>query len=223
LGLLPNLGEAMNWLAETLWATVLTSNGSKMKEKDFLTNKFSITMKTLLVILIYALTIFTAKSQNPYKYESKVVTVEATLQVNVGDLFNPRYETRSNLDALGPLITNHNNQGYKLAQMTNVKGANNQETIILVFEKSTSYREAELYKLINELTTRIDTTSKKYTDSAMVLIQTNVLNYLKSIPNDIITQAYKEELTKIILSEAEDKLKKVVEELKKEIRNQSNN
>lgn len=213
----------MNWLAETLWATVLTSNGSKMKEKDFLTNKFSITMKTLLVILIYALTIFTAKSQNPYKYESKVVTVEATLQVNVGDLFNPRYETRSNLDALGPLITNHNNQGYKLAQMTNVKGANNQETIILVFEKSTSYREAELYKLINELTTRIDTTSKKYTDSAMVLIQTNVLNYLKSIPNDIITQAYKEELTKIILSEAEDKLKKVVEELKKEIRNQSNN
>src|SRR5690606_1237061 len=103
--------------------------------------------------------------------------------------------------------TNYNNQGYKLAQMTNVKGVDNQETVVLVFEKSASYREAELYKLINELTTRIDTTSKKYTDSAMVVIQTNVLNYLKSIPNEVITQAYKDELTKIILSEAEDKIK----------------
>ena len=178
-------------------------------------------MKTLLITLVCALPIFTAKAQNPYKYESKVVTVGATKQVNIGDIINPRFETKSNLDALQAVITNHNDQGYKLAQMTNVKGVNNQETIVLVFEKSTSYREAELYKLINELTTRIDTTSKKYTDSAMIVIQTNVLNYLKSIPNEVITQAYKEELTKIILSEAEDKLKKVVEELKKEIRNSS--
>lgn len=181
-------------------------------------------MKTIIVsTFISALTIFTAMAQNPYKYESKVVIINATKQVPDGRFTNPGFREVSNLDALQGEITKYNNQGYRLAQMTNVMGFDNNESIVLVFEKSTSYREAELYKLINELTTRIDKTSKKYTDSAMVSIQTNVLNYLKSIPNEVITQAYKEELTKIILSEAEDKLKKVVEELKKEIRNQSNN
>jgi hypothetical protein len=44
---------------------------------------------------------------------------------------------------------------------------------------------------------------------------------LKSIPNEVITQAYKDELTKLILAEAEDKIKKAIEEAKKEIRNLS--
>ena len=57
----------------------------------------------------------------------------------------------------------------------------------------------------------------------MVVIQTNVLNYLESIPNEVITKAYKEELTKMILLEAENKIKNVIEELKKDIRSQSNN
>jgi len=39
----------------------------------------------------------------------------------------------------------------------------------------------------------------------------------------VITQAYKEQLTKLILSEAEDNLKRIAGELKKEIRNQSIN
>lgn len=180
-------------------------------------------MKTIIIsTFISVLTIFTVNGQNPYKYESKVVTINATKKVTRGGLgMTATTQIESNLGAIQGEINNYNNQGYKLAQMTNVKDIDNQEIIVLVFERSTSYREAELYKLINELTTRIDTTSKKYTDSAMVVIQTNVLNYLKSIPNKVITQAYKDELTKIILSEAEEKIKKVVEELKKEIRNSS--
>jgi hypothetical protein len=116
---------------------------------------------------------------------------------------------------------NLNDNGYSLKSTAGNVSIEGEGSLTLFFEKSSSYREAELYKLINELTTRIDETSRKYADSAIVVIHTNVLNYLKSIPNEVITQAYKDELTKKILSEAEDKIKKVIEELKKEIRSSS--
>jgi|688.fasta_scaffold45362_3 hypothetical protein len=175
-------------------------------------------IKTIITLVVFnALTILSINAQNPYKYESKVVLIDAIKK----NLFTN--EKFSNLGSLEGEIAKYNGLGYKLGQITNVKGADNEDILVLVFERSTSFREAELYKLINELTTRIDTTSKKYTDSAIVVIQTNVLNYLKSIPNDVITQAYKDELTKKLLLLAEDKIKEVVEELKKEIRNQSKN
>jgi hypothetical protein len=207
-------------------------------------------MKTIIFsAFISVLTIFTAKAQNPYKYESKVITVSTTrtddsykrliTTISVGGFnkvkiwekstsYNLKSESFQGYnvtiqEALAMVHKNINDNGFTLKSAIGNTDITGTGSVTLFFEKSDSYREAELYKLINELTTRIDATSKKHTDSAMIAIQTNVLNYLKSIPNEVITQAYKDELTKIILSEAEDKIKKVVEELKKEIRNQSNN
>jgi len=121
--------------------------------------------------------------------------------------------------ALEMIHKNMNDNGFSLKSSLGNFDISGVGSVTLFFEKSSSYCEAELYKMINELTTKIDTTSKKYTDSAMVVIQTNILNYLKSIPDEVITNPYKDNLKKIILYEAENKIKKVVEELKKEIRN----
>lgn len=198
---------------------------------------------SLTSLFLISLTVF---SQNPYKYESKVITLNSkdggrgiVTTVSSGGFiiatsgrfpspvtsFNISGDTKTGLinihRALELVHKNLNDNGYSLKSTVGNVDISGIGSITLFFEKSDSYREAELYKLINELTKRIDATSKKYTNSAMIAIQTNVLNYLKSIPNEVITQAYKDELTKIILSEAEDKLKKVVEELKKEIRNSS--
>jgi hypothetical protein len=177
-------------------------------------------MKTIMIYtLISSLMIFSVKAQNPYKYESKVVYIHSVKNTS-GPGRIPTWV--SNFGALQTEIKKYNDQGYKLAQMTNVMlGDQKHEGVILVFEKSTSYREAELYKLINELTTRIDSTTKNYTLAAMTVIETNVLNYLKSIPNEVITQAYKDALTKIIVYEAEEKLKKIAELMVNEIRKTS--
>jgi len=205
-------------------------------------------MKHIQLFLLFIIPAITAVAQNPYKYESKVITVTTsktvildnpilTTTVNPGGFtftgvgFNQRpvsYDiTKTNSTANGAtlhsvlqLIIDHmNGKGYTLKTMSSGPDITGIGTAALVFEKSSSYREAELYKLINELTTRIDTTSKKYTDSAMRVTHTNVLNYLRSIPDEVITQAYKDQLSKMILAEAEEKIRKVVEELKKEIRN----
>jgi hypothetical protein len=173
--------------------------------------------KHFITIVIAFITATSTYSQNPLKYETKVEIIMATQQIR--DVWQ-KMITVSNLGAIQEISNQKNAIGYHLILMNNINDIEGAK-IVLVYEKSSSFREAELYKMINELTTRIDTTSKKYTDSAMVIIQTNVLNYLKSIPNEVITQEYKDQLTKLILSEAEDKIEKVVEELKKEIRNSS--
>jgi hypothetical protein len=195
-------------------------------------NKFVL---TLLLVTISVL----GFAQNPYKYDSKIVLISIVADQNwlqvYGDPFPNSYksvrnENRNSAQSVfNEVCKYYNDRGYRAVAVTNLSSPPTYQNERLIgnfqyqylFEKSDSYRETELYKLINELTTRIDVTSKKYTDSAMVVIQTNVLNYLKSIPNEVITQAYKDELTKLILSEADDKLKKVVEELKNEIRNSS--
>lgn len=166
----------------------------------------------LTVLMIFSL--LDVDAQNPFNIETKLefVDVKKTLGAS----------KTADIDPLQTLSTSYNNKGFKLINMMPVK-ISGDEKIILIFEKSSSYREAELYKLITELTTRIDTTSKKHTDSAMLTIQTNVLNYLKSIPNDVITQAYKEELTKMIMLQADTQLRAIVEELKKEIRETAQN
>ena len=203
-------------------------------------------MKKLISFISIFLISLSVFSQNPYKYESKVITLNSVdggqyvgikTTVSSGGFiaqsrfphpvtaFNMRGNVKTgSIDIHRALELVHkilNENGYSLKSTVGNVEISGIGSVTLFFEKSSSYREAELYKLINELTTRIDATSKKYTQSAMVEIQTNVLNYLKSIPNEVITQAYKDELTKIILSEAEDKLKEVVEELKAEIRNSS--
>lgn len=181
-------------------------------------------MKTVVLTIMAAFGIAAVVSaQNPYKYESKVVIVPATKQV-ISNGMTGDTRAESNLNVLQGEMDKYNRQGYKLAQMTNVKGPGNAEdNLVLVFERSTSFREAELYKLIGELTARVDSTSRKYTDSAMIVINTNVLNYLKSIPNDVITQAYKDELSRMIVLQAEEKIREIVEGLKREIRSQSVN
>lgn len=189
-----------------------------------------------------------AGAQNPYKYESVVIVITTskvssgfggewlTTSVSPGgfnstgvglqqtatsyDITKNSAGLRITLQTAMQMIANHmNGKGYTIKTMAGAPDLSGVGTASLVFEKSTSYREAELYKLVSELTTRIDTTAKKYTDSAMRVTHTNVLNYLQSIPNEVITQAYKDQLSKMILAEAEEKIRKVVEELKKEIRN----
>jgi hypothetical protein len=209
-------------------------------------------MKTIISFISLFQISLLVFSQNPFKYESKTITINSTksndgfngerissttsvggFTIQGGSTFNQKavaFDINGSIRS-APNTTIHqvlefihknlNDNGYSLKSAVGNVDIAGTGSVTLFFEKSNSYREAELYKLINELNTRIDATSKKYTDSAMVEIQTSVLNYLKSIPNEVITQAYKEELTKIILSEAEDKLIKVVEELKKEIRNSS--
>jgi hypothetical protein len=179
-------------------------------------------MKTISsFMLILFLSGVSIIAQNPYKYESKVVTINATKQVPDGKIGSFGLKTVSNLDVLQVEITKHNNQGYKLAQMTNVKGVDNQDVVVLVFEKSTSYREAELYKLINELTTKIDDTSRKHINAAKIDINTDVFNYLKSITDGILKEEYQEELRKKIVEDMENELKKLKEDIIKDIRNSS--
>ena len=45
-----------------------------------------------------------------------------------------------------------------------------------------------------------------------------MLNYLQSIPADVLTPAYKDELALKVLSEMEIRLKEAVEEVKREVR-----
>jgi len=178
-------------------------------------------MKGILsVIAILLFSLLSTKAQTPFMYESVVVKLPSTILVSD---FDGKSAPQANAVGFQAEIDKENGQGYKLIQMNTIPLNSGSYETVLVFERSNSFREAELYKLINELTSRIDTTAKKYTDSAMVVIQTNVLSYLKSIPDDVITNAYKANLTKMILAEAEEKIKKVVDELKKEIRNQTNN
>ena len=91
--------------------------------------------------------------------------------------------------------------------------------IILIYEKSTSYREEELYKLLGELNIKIDTTSKDYIEKAKNEININVLNYLKNIPNDVLGNAYKDELQSYINIVMDKKLsdlkEQIISELKK--------
>jgi|GEM_PF-3847235 len=209
-------------------------------------------MKQTLILIVFCSFFYGYSfSQNPFKYESKVITVSvakgqpsefmptpmAMVSVSQGGFNNTGvgYNTTSvsfdinksnspgrRLNVQGAMeliIANLNSQGYALKSSLGESTSEGFGTVTLFFERSSSYREAELYKLINELTNRIDSSSKRYTDSAMTVIQTNVLNYLKSIPNEVITAAYKEQLTKVIVAEAEDKLKKIAEELKKDIHN----
>lgn len=205
---------------------------------------------TLFFVLFFSATI-SVRTQNPYKYESMVIIVSTTkaggglagewlvTAVSPGGFNNTgvglqqrsvSFDINKNNSggmkislqtALQMIADNMNSKGYSLKSMAGAPDLSGLGTATLFFERSTSYREAELYKLINELTTRIDSTTKKYSDSAMRVIHTNVLNYLQSIPNEVITQAYKDQLSKMILAEAEDKIRKVIEELKKEIRNSS--
>jgi hypothetical protein len=205
-------------------------------------------MKYISVLITLIIAVVTAGAQNPYKYESVVIVVSTAktgggmvgewlaTSVSPGGFNNTgvglqqrsvSYDINKNtpgikitLQTAMQMITDHmNGKGYTIKTMAGAPDLSGVGTASLIFEKSTSYREAELYKLISELTTRIDTTAKKYTDSAMRVTHTNVLNYLQSIPNEVITQAYKDQLSKMILAEAEEKIRKVVEELKKEIRN----
>lgn len=147
--------------------------------------------------------------QNIYNFQTKIEVVELVGETK--DAFGR--VTRPSYSQVIQTMCNKNNQdGFSLKLFT-VSG----QQIILAFEKSASPREEALYNLLNDLNAKIEATSKKHTEAAMVSVQTNVLNYLKSIPNDVLTQAYKDELTKMILLEAEEKIVKVVDEIKKEI------
>lgn len=118
------------------------------------------------------------------------------------------------------MITNVlNKEGYSL-KLTVVRKFNNLEMgeIILIFEKSTSYREEALYKLYGEMNTKIDTISKNYIEKAKTEINQNVLNYLKEIPSEVLAQSFKEELQTFISNIIDKKFYDLKEEIKLEFK-----
>lgn len=110
-----------------------------------------------------------------------------------------------------------NKSGYSLksTMVINTTNAQSQQinTIALIFENTTSYREEELYKLLGELNVKIDTTSKNYIEKAKTEINQNVLGYLKGIPDEILARSFKEQLLKNLSLEIDEKLKIMKEEI----------
>lgn len=121
------------------------------------------------------------------------------------------------------LISNAlNNIGYSLksTMVINTKNPQNQQinSVALIFEKATSYREEELYKLKGELEAKIDTTSKNYIEKAKTEINQNVLNYLKGIPDEVLAKSFKEQLLKNLSLEIDNKLRTMKEEILLELK-----
>lgn len=202
-------------------------------------------MKPFLQALVLMTISFYANSQNPIKYESKIITIYTTNHISsvepgaltfvrqarayIANGYNveqPRATAppqNATVSAPAPniiqfVLNDLNNRGFFLRSTIGQNDASGNGTIHLIFEKSTSYREAELYKLLNEVTSSIDASSKSHVEKSIATINANTLNYLKSIPNDVITQAYKDELTKVIVNNATTELKAIKEEMVKEIR-----
>ena len=90
---------------------------------------------------------------------------------------------------------------------------------LLIFEKATSYREEELYKLLGELNAKINATSKSYIEKAKTEINQNVLEYLKGIPDEVLAKSFKEQLLENLSLEIDDKLSKMKEEILIELKN----
>lgn len=88
----------------------------------------------------------------------------------------------------------------------------------LVFEKATSYREEELYKLLGELNLKIESTSKNYIDKAKTEINQNILEYLKGIPDEVLAKSFKDQLISNLSLEINEKLLKMKEEILLELK-----
>ena len=124
------------------------------------------------------------------------------------------------------IVDEYNKNGYSLKSVVNFKtpvpnSPTNYggEKIILIFEKAKSYREEELYKLLGELNTKIDSTSKSYIELAKTEINQDVLNYLKEIPNEVLAKSFKDELLKNLEIKIEEKLSKMKEAIILELKN----
>jgi len=127
------------------------------------------------------------------------------------------------MEATQTITNSLNSMGYSL-KATIVTKINPQDqqinAIALIFEKATSYREEELYKLLSELNAKIDTTSKNYIEKAKTEINQNVLNYLKGIPDEVLAKSFKEQLLKNLSIEIDEKLQKMKEEILLELKKQ---
>lgn len=150
-----------------------------------------------------------------------------TFELNNDIPFNSQYSKSSAISFAQAiqLISNAlNNSGYSLksTMLLNIYSVNAQDqqinSVALIFQKSTSYREEELYKLLGELNAKIDTTSKSYIEKAKTEINQNVLEYLKGIPDEVLAKSFKEQLLKNLSIEIDDKLKKMKEEILLELK-----
>jgi hypothetical protein len=146
-----------------------------------------------------------------------------SFELNDGVPVNSKYSQNSSISisqAIQLISTSMNNLGYSLKSTVETRTKTNQQldAISLIFEKSTSYREEELYKLLGELNTKIDTTSKNYIEKAKTEINQNVLQYLNGIPDEVLAKSFKEQLLKNLSIEIDDKLKKMKEEILLELK-----
>lgn len=90
---------------------------------------------------------------------------------------------------------------------------------ILHFDRPSNYLDQEMKALRLELTQRIDARTKRMADSTIAAVNQNVLNYLKAIPDDVITKAYKDNLTKQLEEYAKASFERMKDEVLKELRN----
>lgn len=199
--------------------------------------------KILLLTLLFLTCIPKVRAQNLLKYETRLISFshsESEVFLNTGRFilnksnslypyvqvlgyeyislapYNSNYSfkgTISYFDAIRHISDTLNGDGWSLKSLLNISN-----TILLIFERSTSYREEELYKLLNELNTKIDTTTKNYIEKAKTEINQNVLEYLKGIPDEVLAKSFKEQLLKNLSLEIDEKLRKMKEEMLLELK-----
>lgn len=199
-------------------------------------------MKQYFLLLPFLLLTQLVAGQNSLKIESKIAVVNLYQPTGGGLVINSGalpggYTTVSSLEnyqkALETICSFYNKMGFRLVNQTFAPTLNSGESMLgfgiytggnsvtkylyLNFEKADSFKEIELNRLISEINTKIENKAQYYVDSAMTQMNLNLLEYLKQIPTDVITQEYKTIMTEAFKTQAENSFKEVITKLKSEI------
>lgn len=121
------------------------------------------------------------------------------------------------------VISEEETDGFRLVHLETTLQSNNTSIhngkAIFHFDRPSNYLDQEMKALRLELTQRIDARTKRMADSTVAAVNQNVLNYLKAIPDDVITKAYKDNLTKQLEEYAKASFERMKDEVLKELRN----
>jgi hypothetical protein len=173
-------------------------------------------MKPTFYLLAFFFSFVASKAiaQVPIKYETRVISMPQQDQPN---MFGAG-PTAASSTRFQDEVNKQNAEGFRLTTINFFNFQQQGATYVLIFERSNSYREAELYALINEINSNIDKVATDYIDKAKADIQNKLLDYLKDIPKNVLTDEYEKNFSSKITAEIDRKVREAFENAKKEVR-----